>query len=58
MSFRKALKSTCKCIIITHLQYCGVKKEEKNTLNSIIMWAGIIIMLLETQLRRQAMSGN
>lgn len=45
MSFRKALKSTCKCIIITHLQYCGVKK--KNSLNSIILWAGIIIMLLE-----------
>lgn len=31
---------------------------EENTLNSIIMWAEIIIMLLETQLRRQAMSGN
>ena len=27
MSFRKALKSTCKCIIIKYLQYCSVKKK-------------------------------
>lgn len=38
MSFRKAQKSTCKCIIITHLQYCSVKKKKYLEFNYHVGW--------------------